>query len=120
MSAGQRSLAHIQADIEGLENVDLIKLLSFLSLVSRPEKMKTWQILYLDMTVHLHPGRRCQGLESPASHTSSCRGAGFREMDMSSLKFWFSSTNLLLLRTLPPQRAKDQTWGIFACYILLL
>ena len=30
------------------------------------------------------------------------------------------STNLLLLRILPPQRAKDQTWGIFACYILLL
>ena len=91
MSAGQRSQAHIQADIEGLENVDLIKLLSFPSLVSKPEKMKTWQILYLDMTVHLHPGRRCQGLESPASHNSSFHGAGCQGMDTSFLKLRFSS-----------------------------
>ena len=94
MSAGQRSLAHIQADIEGLEIVDLIKLLSFPSLVSRPEKMKTWQILYLDMTVHLHRGRRCQGLESPASHMSSCHGAGCREMDKSSLKSYCKLTDV--------------------------
>ena len=58
--------------------------------------MKTWQILYLDMTGHLHPGRRCRGLESPASHRSSCHGAGCQGMDMSCLKLRFSFANLFL------------------------
>ena len=38
------------------------------------------------MTVHLHPRMRCPLLESPASHKSSCRGAGCRGTGKSSLK----------------------------------
>ena len=65
---------------------------------SRTENMKTWQILHLDMTGHLHPGRRCRGSESPASRNSSFHGAGCQGMDKSCLKFWFSTANLLVFR----------------------
>ena len=41
---------------------------------------------YPDMTVHLCPGRRFRGLESPASHNSSCRGEGCQEVDKSFLQ----------------------------------
>ena len=41
------------------------------------------------MTVLPHPERRCQELESPASHMSSSHGAGCQVMDTSCLKFRF-------------------------------
>ena len=40
----------------------------------------------LDMTVHLHPGMRCRGLESPASHKSSCHVEGCQGKGTSCLK----------------------------------
>ena len=42
--------------------------------------------LNLEKTGHLPPGRRCQGLESPASRKSSCHEAGCRGMGKSSLE----------------------------------
>ena len=42
--------------------------------------------LNLDKTGHLPPGMRCRGLESPASHKSSCHEAGCQGEDKSFLK----------------------------------
>ena len=41
---------------------------------------------YPGMTAHLRPGRRCRGLESPASRNSSCHGVGCLVVGNSSLK----------------------------------
>ena len=41
---------------------------------------------YPDMTVHLCPGRRFRGLESPASRKSSGRGVGYQDVDKSFLQ----------------------------------
>ena len=48
---------------------------------------------YPGMTVHLRPGMRCRGWESPVSHKSSFRGAGCQGMDKSSLKSYRQLTS---------------------------
>ena len=48
------------------------------------------------MTGHLHPRRRCPGLESPASHRSNCHGVGCQGMGMSSLECYHWSSNLFM------------------------
>ena len=47
---------------------------------------------YQDMTVHLRPRKKCQWSESPASHKSSCHGAGCRGMGKSCLKSYCQLT----------------------------
>ena len=110
MSAGQRSQVHTPIGIEELE-IDFIKLSEFHEPVffvtkgrvlerrgkcppthpTQPQHklfLSLSSFPHLCMIGHLHPKRRFQGLESPASHNSKSHGAVCQGVDISGLKFW--------------------------------